>query len=171
MTSNTSTAITIPTKTTVPSFISLGGNGNSITRTNLSIMQPLILLKAICFAVKNKLGEILYSGHQSQQMATQHPSIEHRAEPVPTDEVEELARNILPLERLEAQLANEYGMTGDIDSVEVFAETKARAFAKRDAKTTAALKDLDTLYQLRLRASTLQLQSSLNDEQVHIHFE
>ncbi|KAG7439503.1 uncharacterized protein BT62DRAFT_924681 [Guyanagaster necrorhizus] len=127
-------------------------------------MQLLTLLKAIYFAVKNKLGEILYSVHQSQQIATQYPSIEHRTEPVPTDEVEELARNILPLERLEAQLANEYGMTGDINSMEVFAETKARAFAKRDAKTMVVLKDLDTLYQLRLRASTLQLLRSLNDE-------
>ncbi|KAK0473814.1 caspase domain-containing protein [Armillaria luteobubalina] len=57
-------------------------------------------------------------------------------------------------------------MTGDIDSVEVFDETKARAFANKDDENTiSALKDLQTLYQLRLRMSTMQLPRYLNFEQ------
>ncbi|PBK65058.1 hypothetical protein ARMSODRAFT_443062 [Armillaria solidipes] len=48
-------------------------------------------------------------------------------------------------------------MTGDIDSVEVFDETKARAFSEKDADTISAVKDLYTLYQLRVRLSSFQL--------------
>ncbi len=75
------------------------------------------------------------------------------------------------LEGLEAQLADEYGMTGDIDPVEVFDETKARAFSENDANTISALKDLYTLYQLRVRVSSLQLPCYFNFEQVRLHLE
>ncbi len=74
-------------------------------------------------------------------------------------------------EGLEAQLANEYEMTGDIDSVEVFDETKARAFSENDANTISALKDLYKLYQLRVRVSSFQLPRSFNFEQVRLHVE
>ncbi len=74
-------------------------------------------------------------------------------------------------EGLEAQLANEYEMTGDIDSVEVFDETKARAFSENDANTISALKDLYKLYRLRVRVSSFQLPRSFNFEQVRLHVE
>ncbi len=60
-------------------------------------------------------------------------------------------------------------MTGDIDSVEVFDETKARAFSNKDENTISALKDLYTLYQLRIRVSSLQLPHYFNFEQVRLH--
>ncbi len=66
-------------------------------------------------------------------------------------------------------MANEYGMTGDIDSVEVFDEMKARAFSNKDENTISALQDLHTLYQLRVRVSSLQLPCYFNFEQVRLH--
>ncbi len=62
-------------------------------------------------------------------------------------------------------------MTGDIDSVEVFDETKARAFFDKDENTILELKDLYTLYQLRVRVSSFQLPRSFNFEQVRFHVE
>ncbi|KAK0470735.1 caspase domain-containing protein [Armillaria novae-zelandiae] len=66
---------------------------------------------------------------------------------------------------LETQLATEYGMTGDINSVEVFNATKARAFSKKDENTISALKDLDTLHRLRLRLSYFQLSQDFKFEE------
>ncbi len=62
-------------------------------------------------------------------------------------------------------------MTGDIDSVEVFNETKARAFSDKDENTISALKDLHTLYQLRVRLSSFQLPRYFNFEEVRLHVE
>ncbi len=63
-------------------------------------------------------------------------------------------------------------MTGDIDSVEVFDETKARAFSKNDENTISVLKDLHTLYQLRVRLSSFQLPRYFNCEEVRrLHVE
>ncbi|KAK0476221.1 hypothetical protein EDD18DRAFT_1216283, partial [Armillaria luteobubalina] len=118
------------------------------------------LFNAVCFAFKNALNGILYPRRQHQQMETSYSSNECRS-----PEIEALAREILLLERLEAQLATEYGMTGDIDSVEVFDETKARAFSTNDENTISALKDLHSLYQLRLRMSSIQLPRYLNFEE------
>ncbi|PBK85219.1 hypothetical protein ARMGADRAFT_1087675 [Armillaria gallica] len=61
-------------------------------------------------------------------------------------------------------------MTGDIDSVEVFDETNARAFSKKDENTMSAVKDLHTLYQLRVRVSSFQLPRHFNfEESPHAH--
>ncbi len=62
-------------------------------------------------------------------------------------------------------------MAGDIDSVEVFDETKARAFSDKDANTISALKHLYTLYQLRVRVSSFQLPRYFNFEEVRLHIE
>ncbi len=61
------------------------------------------------------------------------------------------------LEEFEARLASNYGMTGDIDSVDVLDETKARAFSQRDKVSIAAVKDLYMLYRLRALASSGKL--------------
>ncbi|KAK0432994.1 hypothetical protein EV421DRAFT_2040375 [Armillaria borealis] len=79
-------------------------------------------------------------------------------------EKENPAETMYRLEKLEAQLAHAYGMSGDIDSVEVFGETKARAFTQEDASSLAAVKDLYTLYQLRVLASSAKLPLSSNPE-------
>ncbi len=49
------------------------------------------------------------------------------------------------LEELEARLANDYGMFGDIDPGEVFGGTKARESTQEDASSLAAVKDIYTL--------------------------
>ncbi|KAK0471530.1 hypothetical protein IW261DRAFT_1611960 [Armillaria novae-zelandiae] len=77
---------------------------------------------------------------------------------------EDLAETICRLEKLEAQLADDYGMSGDIDSVEVFDETKARAFTQEDASSLSAVKDLYMLYQLRVLASSAKLPLASNRE-------
>ncbi len=46
-------------------------------------------------------------------------------------ENENLAETMCHLEELEARLANDYGMSGDIDSVEVFSETKPGNLLKK----------------------------------------
>ncbi|KAK0215286.1 hypothetical protein EDD85DRAFT_996500 [Armillaria nabsnona] len=79
-------------------------------------------------------------------------------------EKENHAERLCRLERLEARLANDYGMSGDIDSVEVFDETKARAFTQEDASSLTDVKDLYTLYQLRVLASSAKLPLSSNLE-------
>ncbi len=43
-------------------------------------------------------------------------------------EIANISEELSRLECLQPQLANEYGMKGDIDSVDVFDESKARAF-------------------------------------------
>ncbi len=48
---------------------------------------------------------------------------------------------------------------------------KARAFSDKDENTISALKDLYTLYQLRVHVSSLQLPRSFNFEQVRLHVE
>ncbi|SJL14183.1 uncharacterized protein ARMOST_17638 [Armillaria ostoyae] len=90
----------------------------------------------------------------SKEMVTPHAAVEE----------ENLAETMCRLEMLEAQLANDYGMSGDIDSVEVFGETKARAFTQEDASSLSAMKDLYTLYQLHVLASSTKLSHSLNPE-------
>ncbi len=72
------------------------------------------------------------------------------------------------LEGLEARLASDYGMTGDIDSVDVFDETKARAFSQGDEFSVAAVKDLYTLYRLRALASSGKLPGYSNLEHVRV---
>ncbi|KAK0474334.1 caspase domain-containing protein [Armillaria luteobubalina] len=72
-------------------------------------------------------------------------------------EVENLMKLWSRLEELEGRLASDYGMTGDIDSVDVFDETKARAFCQRDEASVAAVKDLYALYKLRSLASSGRL--------------
>ncbi len=68
----------------------------------------------------------------------------------------DIAEKITPLQELETRLAKQYGMTGVIDSVEVFQETKARALTRRGAQSVSASKALDTLYELRLEFATKQ---------------
>ncbi len=85
-------------------------------------------------------------------------------------ENENLAETMCHLEELEARLANDYGMSGDIDSVEVFSETKAREFTQEDTSSLAAVKDLYTLYQLRVFASCAKLPLSSNPEDVRVPF-
>ncbi|PBK82916.1 hypothetical protein ARMGADRAFT_1089819 [Armillaria gallica] len=47
-------------------------------------------------------------------------------------EIANISEELSRLEHLKVQLANEYGMKGDIDSVDFFDETKARAFSRGD---------------------------------------
>ncbi len=85
-------------------------------------------------------------------------------------EKQNLAETMCRLEKLEARLANDYGMSGDIDSVEVFGETKARAFTQEDASSLSAVKDLYKLYQLRVLASSAKLPVFSNPEDVRFPF-
>ncbi|KAK0213448.1 caspase domain-containing protein [Desarmillaria ectypa] len=78
--------------------------------------------------------------------------------------MENLIKDLSRLEDLEARLANDYGMTGDIDSVDVFDETKARAFSQRDEISVSAVKDLYTLYKLRVLVSSGKLPRYCNLE-------
>ncbi|KAK0227259.1 caspase domain-containing protein [Armillaria nabsnona] len=148
--------LTTGAKTAVPSMEKLHGEASSPLPKHLPMLQPWILLKEVCIVFKNTLIRIVYTFHQKGRIAISYSSSESRTSLASPEEIEELARKILLLDGLEAQLANEYGMTGDIDSVEVFDETKARAFSKKDENTISALKDLHTLYQLRVRMSSLQ---------------
>ncbi|KAK0224398.1 caspase domain-containing protein [Armillaria nabsnona] len=68
----------------------------------------------------------------------------------------DIAEKITPLQELETRLAKQYGMTGVIDSAEVFQETKARALTRRDAQSVSASRALNTLYELRLKFATKQ---------------
>ncbi|KAK0470734.1 hypothetical protein IW261DRAFT_1515171 [Armillaria novae-zelandiae] len=67
---------------------------------------------------------------------------ENRRTLAATMEIENLMKHWSRLEELEARLERDYGMTGDIDSVDVFDETKSRAFRQRDEASIAAVKDL-----------------------------
>ncbi|KAK0443303.1 hypothetical protein EV421DRAFT_1903784 [Armillaria borealis] len=165
-----SNMITTGTRTSAPSIEPPHGKASSVIPGQSPTLQPLPLLKALCFAFKNALSGVLYPSRQHHQIATSYSSSECRTSLSAQKEIEELAREILLLEELEVQLANEYGMTGDIDSVEVFDQTKARAFSEKDESTISALKDLYTLYQLRVRISSFQLPRYLNfDESPRVH--
>ncbi len=83
-------------------------------------------------------------------------------------EIANITEELSRLEHLEAQLAIEYGMKGDIDSVEVFDETKARAFSRGDEMSVSAVKDLYTLYKLRVLVSSGNFSSYSNLEYVRI---
>ncbi|PBK82715.1 hypothetical protein ARMGADRAFT_1140550 [Armillaria gallica] len=131
-----SSMIPTSTRSAAPSIEMLHGETSSAIPGHSPTLQPLVLLKALCSTLKDALSGILYP----------------LASP---EEIEELLRKILLLEGLEAQLADEYGMTRDIDSVEVFDETKARAFSENDANTISVLKDLYMLYQLALHTHTM----------------
>ncbi|KAK0215281.1 hypothetical protein EDD85DRAFT_798682 [Armillaria nabsnona] len=68
------------------------------------------------------------------------------------------------LKELEAHLANDYGMSGDICSVEVFSETKARAFIQNGTSSLSVVNDLYMQYQLCVLALSAELLLSLNPE-------
>ncbi|KAK0188368.1 caspase domain-containing protein [Armillaria mellea] len=68
----------------------------------------------------------------------------------------DIAEKISPLQELETRLAKQYGITGVIDSVEVFQETKTRALSQRNAESVSALNALNNLYELRLDFATKQ---------------
>ncbi|KAK0227265.1 caspase domain-containing protein [Armillaria nabsnona] len=55
-------------------------------------------------------------------------------------------------------------MTGSIDSVDVFDETKARAFSHRDNVSVSAVKELYTLYKIRVLVSSGKFPSYSNLE-------
>ncbi|KAK0227232.1 hypothetical protein EDD85DRAFT_794503 [Armillaria nabsnona] len=141
-----SSMITTGTRTTVPSIETPHGKTSSAILGPSPTLHPLAMLKSLCSTFKNALSRILYPL-------------------VSTEEMEELRREILLLEGLKAKLANEYGMTGDIDSVKVFNETKARAFSDKDENTISVLKDLHMLYQLCVHLSSFQLPRYFNFEE------
>ncbi|KAK0215292.1 hypothetical protein EDD85DRAFT_798695 [Armillaria nabsnona] len=97
-------------------------------------------------------------------IAAAHLVSKERIIPPVSVEKDNLAETMCRLEELEARLANDYGMSGDIDSVEVFGETKARAFTQEDASSLSAVKDLYKLYQLRVLASSAKLPVLSNPE-------
>ncbi|SJL15380.1 uncharacterized protein ARMOST_18876 [Armillaria ostoyae] len=70
--------------------------------------------------------------------------------------ISKLSDEISPLQDVETQLAKQYGMTGNVDSVEVFQETKARALLHKDTSCVIALIAVDALYHLRLESATMQ---------------
>ncbi|KAK0221343.1 caspase domain-containing protein [Armillaria fumosa] len=67
----------------------------------------------------------------------------------------EIAFQISVLQIYETELANQYGMTGVVDSVEVFRETKARALLRKDRDCLLALLAVNMLYRLRLESTTM----------------
>ncbi|KAK0488472.1 hypothetical protein IW261DRAFT_1414008 [Armillaria novae-zelandiae] len=71
-------------------------------------------------------------------------------------EIEEIEHQILSLEEREKELAAQYGMVGDIDSVEVFDEAKRRAFAKLGPNVENDLRALNKLLSLRLQLAQLR---------------
>ncbi|KAK0470738.1 caspase domain-containing protein [Armillaria novae-zelandiae] len=127
--------------------------------------EPWVLIKALCLAFKNTFNGMIYTCPKNGLISVSDIPNEIRPSTAPREEIEGLRKEILSLEGLEERLANEYGITGDIDSVEVFDETKARAFSKMDEDTISALKDLDTLHRLRLRLSSFQLPHDFNFEE------
>ncbi|KAK0226659.1 hypothetical protein IW262DRAFT_1294832 [Armillaria fumosa] len=70
-------------------------------------------------------------------------------------EKESIRKKIEELEALEMELSSRYGMAGfgDIDSVEVFAEAKYRAFSN-DAQCIQEAERMHELYTLRHRRAT-----------------
>ncbi|KAK0227275.1 caspase domain-containing protein [Armillaria nabsnona] len=157
--------LTTGTRTSVPSTEKFDGEARAALPKHSSILQPWVLLNALRLAFKKTLRGIIHTYRKNRLIAISYSSNESRISLAAREEIEGLRRQILSLEGLETRLANQYGMTGDIDSVEVFDETKARAFSDKDENTISALKDLYTLYQLRVRVSSFQLPRSFNLEQ------
>ncbi len=60
------------------------------------------------------------------------------------------------LEALETSLAAQYGHIGDIDSVSVLLEAKARALSKGDTQSKWEVSQMDELYRLRLQRSIMR---------------
>ncbi|KAK0444704.1 hypothetical protein EV421DRAFT_2034744 [Armillaria borealis] len=71
-------------------------------------------------------------------------------------EMKKILLQIIPLEKLERELATQYGMVQDFDSVEVFGQAKRLAFANPDHDFVENLQDLDRLNDLRLRLTELR---------------
>ncbi|KAK0488471.1 hypothetical protein IW261DRAFT_351284 [Armillaria novae-zelandiae] len=69
---------------------------------------------------------------------------------------------IAKLECLERRLAEEYGIVGNIDSVEVFDQAKFRAFTQMGAGWRENLMNLGTLHDLRLQLAGLRQSASGN---------
>ncbi|KAK0497510.1 hypothetical protein EDD18DRAFT_1352356 [Armillaria luteobubalina] len=67
-----------------------------------------------------------------------------------------IQHQIRALEGRERTLAAQYGMIGDIDSVEVFDEAKRRAFAKLGSSFEDDLRAMNRLMFLRLQLAQLR---------------
>ncbi|PBK82713.1 hypothetical protein ARMGADRAFT_1038386 [Armillaria gallica] len=137
---------TTGTRTAIPTIEKPDGEAGMALPKHSSMLQPCVLLKELCFAFKNTLNGIIYTCCKNCIIK----------------EIEGLRGQILSLEGPEEKLANKYGMTSGIDSVEVFDETKARAFSKKDENTISVLKDLHMPYQLRVHLSSFQLPRYFN---------
>ncbi|KAK0185055.1 hypothetical protein F5146DRAFT_1125403 [Armillaria mellea] len=80
----------------------------------------------------------------------------HQADGVTDAEMKQIQLQIVPLEELERELATQYGMVQDFDSIEVFAQAKRLAFANPDHDLVGNLQNLDRLNDLRLRLTELR---------------
>ncbi|KAK0471439.1 hypothetical protein IW261DRAFT_1511601 [Armillaria novae-zelandiae] len=157
---------TIGTGTVDPTSIGkLDGETSATLSKHSSMLHPWTHMKAFFSVVENMLSGIIYGRCKNPVIEISNSSKESRISLSAPQEIEGLRRKILSLEGLEAKLATEYGMTGNIDSAEVFDETKARAFSMKDENTILALKDLDMLHRLRLRLSSVQLPRYLDFEE------
>ncbi|KAK0227267.1 caspase domain-containing protein [Armillaria nabsnona] len=128
---------------------------NKANAGNAVLSSSWLLLNALWSGILTKLHPISYSCRR-HYVSEPYVAGENRTLPSAA-EVENLMKHWSRLEELEGRLASDYGMTGDIDSVDVFDETKARAFSQRDEVSVAAVKDLYMLYRLRALASSGKL--------------
>ncbi|KAK0460448.1 uncharacterized protein EV420DRAFT_1640995 [Desarmillaria tabescens] len=72
--------------------------------------------------------------------------------------MDEISEKIRVLEEKEKDLAKQYGMTGDIDSIEVRGEAKARAFSELgNSQLLSDLSNLQELYDNRRKFEILKL--------------
>ncbi len=60
-------------------------------------------------------------------------------------------------------------MIGDVDSVDVFQETKARALLHKDTSCVIALIAVNALYHLRLESATIQRRFATGSVQAPLH--
>ncbi|PBK63022.1 hypothetical protein ARMSODRAFT_942681 [Armillaria solidipes] len=85
-------------------------------------------------------------------------------------EIDKLSDKISLLQDYETRLATQYGMTGVVDSVEVFQEAKARALLRKETPCIDALIAVDALYHLRLESATIQRRFSAYRVQTPLHY-
>ncbi|KAK0243671.1 caspase domain-containing protein [Armillaria nabsnona] len=84
--------------------------------------------------------------------------------------IDKLSDKISLLQDYETRLATQYGMTGVVDSVEVFQEAKARALLRKETPCIDALIAVDALYHLRLESATIQRRFSAYRVQAPLHY-